>query len=95
MIVRPMYSLLEKKMKFVFDEKCMQSFAVLKNKLIEALILTSPNWELPFELICDAGDVAMGAVLGQRKGNVFHSIYYASKMLYAAQANYTMTEKIC
>ena len=53
MIVRPMYSLLEKKMKFVFDEKCMQAFAVLKNKLIEALILTSPNWELPFELMCD------------------------------------------
>ena len=43
--------------------------------------------------MCDASDVAVGAVLGQRKNKVFHSIYYASKTLDFAQANYTVTEK--
>ncbi|KAL4282544.1 hypothetical protein GQ457_16G019500 [Hibiscus cannabinus] len=36
---------------------------------------------------------AVGAVLGQRKGKIFHPIYYASKTLNDAQVNYTMTEK--
>jgi len=49
-----MCSLLEKEMKFVFDEKCLQAFELLKKKLIEAYILIAPNWELPFELVCDA-----------------------------------------
>ena len=78
-IARPTCSLLEKEMKFLFHENCMQAFAVLKNKLIEAPIITSPNWELPFELMIDASDVAIEALLGQRKGMVFHSIYYARR----------------
>ncbi|XP_015163284.1 uncharacterized protein [Solanum tuberosum] len=49
--------------------------------------------ELPFELMCDASDVAVGAVLGKRKDKVFHSIYYASKTLDSAQPNYIVTEK--
>jgi len=45
------------------------------------------------ELICDASDYAVGAVLGQRKGRVFHAIYYANKFLNDAQLNYATTEK--
>ena len=52
-----------------------------------------PNWALPFELICDAGDKAVGAVLGQRVGKVPHVIYYASRTLDPAQCNYNTTEK--
>ena len=63
----PMCILMEKEMKFEFDEKCVKAFVVLKNKLIEALILTSLNWELRFE-----SDVAVGAMLAQRKEKVFH-----------------------
>ncbi|XP_015169788.1 uncharacterized protein [Solanum tuberosum] len=66
-----MCSLLEKEIKFVFDEQCIQAFEALKKKLIEAPIPTSPNWELPFELMCDASDVAVGAVLGKRKEREF------------------------
>ena len=64
-------------MKFVFDDKFMQAFEALKRKLIESLILTSPNWELHFELICDAGDVGVGSVLGKRKeiGVSLHILY--------------------
>lgn len=88
-----MCSLLEKEVKFEFDEKCLQAFELLKKKLIEAPILIAPNWELPFKLMCDASDTTVGAVLGQRKDKVFQSIYYASKTLDAAQSNYIVTEK--
>ena len=56
-------------------------------------MITAPDWTLPFEIMCDASDFAIGAVLGQRKNKVFHSIYYASKTLVDAQINYTTTEK--
>ncbi|GJT87970.1 reverse transcriptase domain-containing protein [Tanacetum coccineum] len=39
----------------------------LKKKLIEATILVVPDWNLPFELMCDASDFVIGAVLGKRK----------------------------
>ncbi|GJU31714.1 reverse transcriptase domain-containing protein [Tanacetum coccineum] len=51
------------------------------------------NWNLPFELMCDASDFAVGAVLGQKDGKNFHPIYFASKTLNSAQQKYTVTEK--
>ncbi|XP_076927296.1 uncharacterized protein LOC143590815 [Bidens hawaiensis] len=78
---------------FVFNEKCLNAFNVLKNKLVEALILLSPDWSLPFEIMCDASDYAVGAVLGQRVDKKPVAIYYASKTLSDAQINYTTTEK--
>nr|GEU58257.1 reverse transcriptase domain-containing protein [Tanacetum cinerariifolium] len=62
-------------------------------KLNEAPILISPDWDLPFELMCDASDFAIGAVLGQRKTKHFQPIHYASKIMTDAQAHYTTTEK--
>ncbi|GJS36779.1 reverse transcriptase domain-containing protein [Tanacetum coccineum] len=53
----------------------------------------SPNWNLPFELMCDASDFTVGAVLGQKDGKNFHLIYFASKTLNLAQQKYTVTEK--
>ncbi|GJR11391.1 integrase, catalytic region, zinc finger, CCHC-type containing protein [Tanacetum coccineum] len=55
--------------------------------------MVAPTWELPFELMCDASDYALGAVLGQRHENHFQPVYYASKTLTDAQENYTTTEK--
>ncbi|KAI3762510.1 hypothetical protein L1987_52940 [Smallanthus sonchifolius] len=92
-ITRPMTRLLEKDVPFVFDEECINAFDFLKEKLISAPFLVSPNWSLPFELMCDASDYAVGAVLGQRIEKHFHPIYYASKTLNDAQENYTTTEK--
>ncbi|CAL2247858.1 unnamed protein product [Prunus armeniaca] len=51
------------------------------------------HWSLPFELMCDASDYALGAVLGQRKDKKPHVIYYASRTLNDAQLNYSTTEK--
>lgn len=56
-------------------------------------IVSAPDWDLPFELMCDASNYAIGVVLGQRKENKHHIIYYASKTLAGALFNYTTTEK--
>ena len=66
---------------------------MLKEALIEAPILQSPNWDLPFKIMCDALDYAVGAVLGQRLDKKPTAICYASKTLIKAQINYTTTEK--
>ena len=56
-------------------------------------IMVAPDWSKEFELMCDASDYVVGAVLGQRQDKVFHAIYYASKVLNDAQLNYAITEK--
>ncbi|KAL4302313.1 hypothetical protein GQ457_10G008720 [Hibiscus cannabinus] len=92
-ITKPLCTLLEQGRPFEFNEDCTKAFNLLKQKLVTALIVEPPDWKLPFELMCDASDYAVGAVLGQRKGKIFHPIYYASKTLNDAQVNYTTTEK--
>nr|GFB57295.1 reverse transcriptase domain-containing protein [Tanacetum cinerariifolium] len=87
-----MTHLLEKNTLFVFSEDCIQAFQTLKKKLTEALILIAPNWDLPFELMCDANDFAIGTVLGQRHEKHFKPIHYASKTMNDAETNYTTTE---
>ena len=42
----------------------MKAFELVKKKLISAPIVVAPNWDLPFEFICDANDLAIGAILG-------------------------------
>nr|GEY16060.1 reverse transcriptase domain-containing protein [Tanacetum cinerariifolium] len=64
-----------------------------KEKLTEAPILIAPNWDQPFELMCDASDYAVGAVLGQRIEKHFRPIHYACKTMNQAEMNYTTTEK--
>nr|GEY99126.1 retrovirus-related Pol polyprotein from transposon 17.6 [Tanacetum cinerariifolium] len=92
-ISRPMTHLLEKETPFVFSKYCIDAFETLKKKLSEAPILVVPDWNLPFKIMCDASDFAIGAVLGQRKTKYFQPIHYASKIMTKAQIHYTMTEK--
>ena len=51
------------------------------------------NWQLPFEVMCDASDFAIGAIFGQREDGKPYVIYYVNKTLNKAQKNYTTTEK--
>nr|GFC69241.1 reverse transcriptase domain-containing protein [Tanacetum cinerariifolium] len=92
-ISRPMTHLLEKNSPFIFSNECIQAFRTLKDKLTEASILIAPNWDQPFELMCDSSDNAVGAVLGQRIEKHFRPIHYASKTMNQAEANYITTEK--
>ena len=80
-ISKPLCQLLEQNRDFKFDEACLRAFEVLKKALISAPIIIAPDWDKPFELMCDANDFVVRAVLGQQQGNFFHSIYYASKTL--------------
>jgi hypothetical protein len=92
-ISRPLCNLLAKETPFDFDEACLKAFETLCSLLSFAPIMKTPDWSLPFEVMCDASNYAVGAVLGQREDKLPHAIYYASKTLLDAQVNYTTTEK--
>ena len=80
-IAKPLSNLLVQGTPFEFDEQCVQVFSVLKDKLVSAFILVALDWDLPFELMCDASDYAIGAVLRQKRERIFQDIYYASRTL--------------
>ncbi|CAN6551763.1 unnamed protein product [Malus baccata var. baccata] len=92
-ISNPLCRLLQKDVAFDFNEECEKAFNHLKEMLTSAPIIVPPDWSLPFELMCDASDYALGAILGQRKEKRPHVIYYASRTLNDAQLNYSTTEK--
>lgn len=92
-ITKPLTGLLMKDTKFIFEEKCLESFDFLKHALISAPIMKPPDWSQPFEIMCDASDYDVGVVLRQQKDYKLHVIYYASRTLDIAQMNYSTTEK--
>ncbi|XP_058741312.1 uncharacterized protein LOC131613680 [Vicia villosa] len=92
-IAKPLTTLLVKDKNFTFDDQCAVAFETIKKKLVSAPIVVAPDWSLPFEIMCDASDIAVGAVLGQRREKLLHVIYYASHVLNHAQINYATTEK--
>ena len=83
-ISRPLTNLLQKYVPFVFDDDCVESFEILKRALITAPIIQPPDWNLPFEIMCDASDYVVGAVLGQRVDKKLSVIQYASKTIDSA-----------
>ncbi|XP_017635618.1 uncharacterized protein LOC108477606 [Gossypium arboreum] len=64
-----------------------------KTLLVNAPIVIATDLSQPFEVMCDASNFVVGAILGQRKGKIFHAIYYAIKTLAEAQINYTTIQK--
>ena len=84
-IARPLSSLVNNDEIFKLDEKCLEAFQTLKEKLISAPIMVALNWSKEFELMCDASDYVVGAVLGQWRDKIFHAIYYTTKVLNDAQ----------
>ena len=91
-ISKPLCKLLEKYVNFNFDESCRSAFEEIKSSLVTAPIMLTHDWNNYFEIMCDASDYAMGAVLGQRTEKIFKAIYYASKTFNEAQENYTTIE---
>nr|GEU40723.1 reverse transcriptase domain-containing protein [Tanacetum cinerariifolium] len=72
-IARPMTRLLKKDTPFCFSKVCIEAFQTLKMKLTEAPILVAPDWDLPFELMCDASDFAIG-MSSQQKNKFFKDV---------------------
>ncbi|KAA3483039.1 Retrovirus-related Pol polyprotein from transposon 17.6 [Gossypium australe] len=77
-ISKPLNQLLQKETPFIFDQNCIKAFEVIKEKLIYTIIIIMP---------------IVGAVLGQKRNNLFGAIHYASKTLDLAQCNYTTIGK--
>ena len=92
-IAKPLSNLLVQGIPFEFDSQCLHAFSVLEDKLILAPIVVAPDWSFPFELMCDASDFAIGAVLGQKREKIFQVIYYASRTLNDAQLNTPLQRK--
>ena len=92
-IARPLCNFLAKDVTFAWSQACEGAFDKLKTILVSPPIMRSPKWKLPFEIMCDASDYAIGAVLRQREDKKAFMIYYASKTLDSTQSNYTTTEK--
>ncbi|KAL0307598.1 UNVERIFIED_CONTAM: Retrovirus-related Pol polyprotein from transposon opus [Sesamum calycinum] len=79
-IAQPLSRLLQKDANFVFGGDCQEAFDELKRALTSAPIIQPPDWSTPFEIMCDASNYAVGAVLGQKFEKTHHVIYYASKL---------------
>ncbi|GJX60009.1 uncharacterized protein Tco_0291399 [Tanacetum coccineum] len=92
-ISQPLCMLLQKDVTFELDDDCKVAFDKLKELLTSSPIIEPPDWNLPFKIMSDASNYAVGAVLGQRVGKSAHVIYYASRTLDSAQCNYSTTEK--
>ena len=92
-ISRPLTNLLQKDVPFVFDDDCVEAFETLKKALTYAHIVQPPDWNLPFEVMCDASDYVVGIVLGQKVDKKLNVIDYASKTLESSQRNYATIEK--
>jgi hypothetical protein len=85
--------LLAKDAMSIFTEECLQSFHTLKKAPISTPVIQSPDWHLPFEIMCDASDYAVGVILGQSMDKKHYAISYASKTLTGPQLNYATTKK--
>ncbi|KAK1664843.1 hypothetical protein QYE76_053002 [Lolium multiflorum] len=93
-ISKPLTNLLQKDVPFVFDDDCKEAFETLKKALTTAPVVEPPDWNLPFEIMCDASDFAVGAVLGQRVDKKLNVIHYAITIhTDHAAIRYLMTKK--
>ncbi|XXG80026.1 hypothetical protein AAC387_Pa09g0980 [Persea americana] len=92
-ISKPLCDLLSKDASFEFTPDCLAAFEKLRMELTSTPIIRPPDWTLPFEVMCDASNYAIGAILGQRVNKLPHVIHYASKTLNDAQLNYSTMEK--
>lgn len=92
-ISKSLCELLKNDVAFEWTSYCQNAFDKLKTLLTTAPIMQPPVWSIPFEIMCDASDIAIGAVLGQHKNKFPHVISYASRTLNGAQRNYSTTEK--
>ncbi|CAM8914310.1 unnamed protein product [Rhodiola kirilowii] len=89
----PLSNLLQKDVPFEFTDSCRDAFNELKQALTSTPIIRAPDWDQPFEIMCDASDYVVRVVLGQRVEKKPVVIYYGSRTLDAAQRNYSTTEK--
>ncbi|XP_028223537.1 uncharacterized protein LOC114405046 [Glycine soja] len=79
-VALPLSNLLQKEVEFDFNDRCKEAFDCLKRALTTTPIIQAPDWTAPFELMCDASNYALGAVLAQKIDKLPRVIYYASRI---------------
>ncbi|GKC02036.1 reverse transcriptase domain-containing protein [Tanacetum coccineum] len=84
---------LENNTPFIFSKIALSAYSNIKKEVNRSSQISLSEWDQPFEIMCDASDYAIGAVLGQRIEKHFRPIHYASKTMTEAETNYTTTEK--
>ena len=84
---------MEKDAKFDFDELCKAAFDEIKSKLVTPPIMVIPVWNNEFEIMCDASDFEIGAILGKIIKKIFKAIYYARQTINEEQEEYSTTDK--
>lgn len=95
-IARPMLTLLKKDTPYEWTNKQQNAFDRLKQMLIQAPILTYPDFNKPFIIYTDASGIGLGAVLSQKgEDKKEYVIAYASRSLNPAEKNYTITDQEC
>ena len=88
-----LFNLSRDKVKFEWTEKEDKAYNELKNKLVEAPILIFPDFKSNFEIFSDASGVAIGAVLVQKVGEIYHPVAFASRQLNKHEKNYSTSER--
>ena len=79
------------KHEFLWTDKCQEAFQGIKHDLTHAPVLKSSDLNQPFELVTDACDEGIGAVLLQNK----RPVAFESRKLIPAELSYTTTKKEC
>lgn len=94
-VISPITSLTRKNVKFLWDQNCDNAFKTIKEYLVNAPVLSCPDFDTPFTIHCDASDFGLGAVLTQMQNDEEHVICYLSRSLNRNERKYTTTEKEC
>jgi hypothetical protein len=92
-IARPLTKLLQKDVRFKFDENCLNAFNILKKSLLEAPMIQPPDWKKPFDILCEANHEFFGVTLCQQDGDELNIIHHARWILNDAQISYSLIEK--
>lgn len=94
-MAKPLTDLTRKGMIFTWETAQQESFKLLKAAMTETLLLTFPDYTLPFEIHPDVCGYGLGAVLLQKVGGVDRPLAYASRLMTTCEANYSVTEEEC
>ena len=88
-IAKPLHALTAKDSPWLWTGPCSRAFELLKEKLTAAPVLAAPDFGKPFEVVADASDFTLGAILSQEG----QPIAYESRKLSPAECNYHTTDK--
>jgi transposase InsO family protein len=88
-MAHPLHQLTKANAMFHWSEECQHAFTALKRTLTSAPVLQAPDITQPYQVICDASGIGIGAVLMQGNG----PIAFESRKLNPAQINYSTGEQ--